>query len=351
MKRNFGIDLLRIVAMMFVIVLHLVGVGGICAQAPLLGGNFLVTQFLRTATFCAVNVYALISGFVGWNRGAKLSGLLILWLKVICFCVGITLFTKLRAPDTVGWADLKRAFTPVLDGKYWYFSSYVGMFFFTPVLNHAARSISGREAMLTMGGITMLVLSLPYSKLTNNFLLANGYSVLWLVILYLGGALLGRFRIPEKAKTWHWAVLYLLAVLANHVPRMVLLWLKPEYWTPSNQNLMVQYTSPTIILSAVALMCLFARLELKKPMVRAVSKLSPHAFGVYLFHTHTLVFLTAVRGRFAYLGTAPLYELLGTLLSATAVIYILGTVLDWALTRLMQLVRVDRLLKKLDVFF
>ena len=34
MKRNYGIDLLRMAAMVLVILLHLTGVGGICAGAP-----------------------------------------------------------------------------------------------------------------------------------------------------------------------------------------------------------------------------------------------------------------------------------------------------------------------------
>ena len=40
MKRNYGIDLLRMVAMVFVILLHLTGVGGICANATLFSPQF-----------------------------------------------------------------------------------------------------------------------------------------------------------------------------------------------------------------------------------------------------------------------------------------------------------------------
>ena len=80
MKRNYGIDLLRMVAMVFVILLHLTGVGGICANAPLFSPQFFLSQFLRIATFCAVNCYALISGFVGWHRSRKQ------WKKPYAIC-------------------------------------------------------------------------------------------------------------------------------------------------------------------------------------------------------------------------------------------------------------------------
>lgn len=350
MKRNYGIDLLRIVSMVFVILLHLVGVGGICANAVLYSPQFYLSQFVRIATFCSVNCYALISGYVGWDRKPKLSGLLGLWLKVILFCVSITVFTQLRAPETVGLGDLWKAFTPVKEAKYWYFNAYVGLFFFLPLLNHAVRGISGREAVFAMTGIFLMVLSLPYSKLSQVALLANGYSTLWLMILYVLGGLMARFELPGKLSVRGWALLYLLAVGASYLPRMALLLLKPELWTPENQNLSMQYTNPAVVLAAVALVGLFARLELREKAVRVTKALSPHSFGVYLCHTHTLIFLTAIRGQFAWLGTAPVWELAAVVIAVTVFIYAVGTAADWLLTRMTQLLRVDRLLKKLDIF-
>lgn len=348
MKRNYGIDLLRMVAMVFVILLHLTGVGGICANAALFSPQFFLSQFLRIATFCAVNCYALISGFVGWNRMPKLSSLLRLWVKVTAFCVAITVMTQLRAPETVGLGDLWKAFTPVKEAKYWYFNAYVGLFFFIPLLNHAIRSITGREAVFAMVGIFLLVLWIPRTRLSEVFLLANGYSALWLVILYALGGLMARFEIPGKLPAKFWALGYLLAVLGSFVPRMVMLVLKPELWTPANSNLSMQYINLCVILAGICLVGLFSRLELPEKLIPTVKALSPHAFGVFLFHTHTLVFLTAIRGQFAWLGTAPMWELLGVLLGATAFIYILGTVVDWLIDKAMSITRLDRLLKLPD---
>ena len=348
MKRNYGIDLLRIVSMIFVILLHIMGVGGVCANTQLFSPQFFLSQFVRIATFCAVNCYALISGFVGWNRRPKPSGLLNLWAKVILFCVAITVFTQLRAPEAVGLGDLWKAFTPVKEAKYWYFNAYVGLFFFLPLLNHGVRGISGRDAVFAMAGIFLVVLNVPNSKSNQVFLLANGYSTLWLMILYILGGLMGRFDIPGKLPAKFWALCYVLAVLGSFVPRMVMLALKPELWSPEHFNLSMQYLSPSVVLASAALVGLFARLELKGGLLRITKALSPHAFGVYLCHTHTLIFLTAIRGRFTWLGTAPVWELAAVTVGATVFIYAVGTAADWLLTRAMKLVRFDRLLKKLD---
>ena len=351
MKRNYGIDLLRITAMLFVIILHITGVGGICIGSELLSAHFLTAQFLRIATTCSVNCYALISGYVGWNRSPKLSSLLNLWAKVVCFCVSITVIARLPAPELVGWADLKKALTPATSGVYWYFSAYAVLFFFTPILNHGIRHISRREAILALGGIAAAVFCIPVTSLGSVFALGGGYSAVWLMILYLAGGLMGRFEVTTRLSKGQWAGLYLLAVLANYVPRMVLLVLRPELWTPDNQNLMVQYLSPTIILAAVALLGLFSQLQLSEAGIRIVAKLSPYSFGVYLLHTHPLIFQRAIVGQFTALGTVSMPKLLGILLLAAAVIYAAGTAADWALTKLLKLLRIDRLLKKPDQLF
>ncbi len=350
MKRNYGIDLLRIVAMVFVVLLHLTGVGGICANSALFSPQFFLSQFIRIASFCAVNCYALISGYVGWSRKPKLSSLLSLWVKVILFCVAITVFFELRTPDAVGLGDLWKALTPVKEAQYWYFSAYVVLFFFAPLLGHAVRSISGREAIFAMAGIFLLVLWLPYSKLGQVFQLGSGYSALWLMILYILGGLLSRFEIPGKLPAWAWAVGYLLAVGASFVPRMAMLFLKSELWSPENYNISMQYVNPSVVLAAVALVGLFARLELPQGLIRVTKALSPHAFGVFLCHTHPILFRTAIRDRFTWLGTAPVWELMGVLLGTTAVIYALGTAADWLIDQAVKLSRLDRLLKIPDRF-
>ena len=348
MKRNYGIDLLRMVAMVFVILLHLTGVGGICANAALFSPQFFLAQFIRMATFCAVNCYALISGFVGWSRKPKPSALLLLWAKVVAFCVAVTVLTQLRAPETVGLADLWKAFTPVKEAQYWYFNAYVVLFFFAPLLGHGVRSISGREAVLAAVGLMLAVIAVPYSKFSQVILLGNGYSTIWLMILYILGGLMGRFEIPGKLPGWLWGLIFLAAVAGSYRPRMLLLTRQPELWTPDNQNLSMQYINPCVILAGVALVGLFARLKLPEGMIRLTKALSPHAFGVYLCHTHTLIFLTAIRNRFGWLATAPIWELLAVTLGVTVFIYAVGSAADWLLSKLMTLTGFDRLLKKLD---
>lgn len=349
MKRNYGIDLLRIVAMFFVTALHIIGIGGIITGSRLLSPQFLTAQLLRMAMLCAVNCYALISGFVGWDKKPKLSGLISLWLRAVLYCIVITLFfSRNHTLDSKSWLA---ALLPVTTGQYWYLTAYFGLFVLMPVLNLAVQKMPKRELTVTLGGIFLLFSILPISPLTDAFYLHDGYSVLWLAVMYLLGGYLGKHRVPDRLSGGKWLLIFAGAVLFAWAPRMLALWLKPILWYNAYGNILIEYTSATIVMAAVSLLALFSRLRLPEQTGKRISRLSAHAFGSYLLHAHPLVFRYLLENNFAYLGTAAVPLLAGTVVGASLMICLLGTALDWILTRLMQLVRLDRLLKKLDAFF
>ena len=103
----------------------------------------------------------------------------------------------------------------------------MGLFFFLPLLNHGLRSISGREAVLAAVGLMLAVIAVPYSKFSQVILLGNGYSTIWLMILYILGGLMGRFEIPGKLPGWLWGLSCLAAVAGSYLPRMLLLTRQP----------------------------------------------------------------------------------------------------------------------------
>ena len=351
LKRNYGIDLLRITAMFFVAALHIIGIGGIITGSALLSPQFLTAQFLRIAMLCAVNCYALISGFVGWDKKPRLSGLLILWLRAVLFCLFATLFfSRNHNLDHKTWLSV---LLPVTTGQYWYLTAYAGLFVLMPLLNLAVEKMPKRELTVTLGGILLLFSVFPISPLTDAFYLHDGYSVLWLAVMYLLGGYLGKYDTLSRFSLRCWGLLYLGAVLFAWAPRMIVLWLKPHYWYDAYGNILIEYTSPTIVLAAVSLVAIFSRMRLSESAGKVISRLSGGAFGIYLAHAHPLVFRFLLENRFAHLGTATLPVLTGTVLGAALGICLAGLLHDWTLTKciltpLLRLLRIDRLLKKLD---
>lgn len=346
MKRNYGIDALRLAVMLFVAALHIIGIGGIITGAELLSPQFLTAQLLRIAMLCAVDCYALISGFVGWSKKPRLSSVAMLWVRAVIYCIIITAFFS--RSYVLDYKTLLNAVLPVTTSQYWYLTAYVGLFVLMPLLDLAVQKMPQKELTWTLSGILILFCILPISPLTDAFYLHDGYSVLWLAVMYLLGGYLGKYDVLSRLSGKVWGLVYVGAVLFAWAPRMIALWLKPIYWSMAYGNILIEYTSPTIVLAAVSLLALFSRMELPAAAQKAVTKLSPHAFGVYLLHAHPLMFRYVLEDRFAALGTGSIGALIGTVFAAAILIFAAGTAADWLVTGALKLLRVDRLLKKLD---
>ena len=63
-QRNYGIDLLRIISMFFVLILHCYGQGGIIYHATQGTIQYKFSWMIEIIAYCAVNIFALISGYV-----------------------------------------------------------------------------------------------------------------------------------------------------------------------------------------------------------------------------------------------------------------------------------------------
>jgi surface polysaccharide O-acyltransferase-like enzyme len=112
-KRNVNVDLARVVATILVIVLHVLGQGGILKNASPDGVIYWVAWFLEILSYCAVNCFALISGYVMVNKNAKLKSLIALWFQVIFYSLLITLLFFVFVPETKDLGSLLFSFIPI----------------------------------------------------------------------------------------------------------------------------------------------------------------------------------------------------------------------------------------------
>lgn len=100
-RRNYGIDLLRMLAMWMVIILHILNKGGVLSAAAPLSAGYEAAKLLEAGAYCAVNCYGLISGYVGVQHRFQYSGAIALWLRVTFYTVSITAVFAAFLPGSV----------------------------------------------------------------------------------------------------------------------------------------------------------------------------------------------------------------------------------------------------------
>lgn len=340
--RNYGIDLLRMVSMFMVIILHMMGNGGILAHTAAGSTHYWAAWGMETAAYCAVNCYALISGYVGAEAEHRGGSIVNLWLQVAFWTLSITAAFAWLMPGSVTADNVLRAFLPVTFRQYWYFTSYFCLFFFLPALNHLLRTLTPRQLKLLLTAAIALFSVLPALRGYDLFQTNAGYSVIWLGILYLLGGYLKLYRPLARWSPLQGFIVYAACVILSWGWKVF-----AERFTglglAGASNRLIDYTAPTILLASMALLTAFAALRLNTAVRRVVSVCAPLAFSVYLIHAHPLVWVHFIQGRFTLLADLSLIGFLCATPVIALGIYCICSAMDLVRHLLFRLLRIRRL--------
>ena len=330
-QRHYGIDALRILSMFLVVILHVLGFGGVLYNATPFSSTFVVGWVLETVAMCSVNCYGLISGYVGIKAKYRYSNLVLLWLQVWLYSVGITLIFWLIDPGSVPSSQLLRCFFPVASVDYWYISAYVGLYLFIPCLNFVVDHLNRQQAKFLCWGMVLLFSLMPMLFGADPFSMTHGYSMAWLVALYILGACIRKHDFLRGIRSSSVVIACVLSVLAAVGSKLLLISGKIEFLSKYfSENILLVYTAPTILMLSVGLLLLCAR----KPsagriQTKIVGWFAPVALGVYIIHLHQVLYLQIFNnGIFKPLGQMSPVIMVGGVLLGAAVIFLVCALID-----------------------
>lgn len=274
--RNYGIDFLRMLSMFMVVILHTLGQGGILVQLTPGTTSYQVAWFLEIAAYCAVNCYALISGYVGCYSKFKLSRLALLWIQIVFYTLGLTLFFTLKHPEYLTAQTWLNACFPIMNTQYWYLTSYFGMSVFIPILNLAIQQLEQRYLRFLMITFFIFFITIPTIMQRDTFSINSGFSVIWLCMLYLVGGYIKKYHVTLSKKMC--LLIYGASVLLTWFCKM------------QDIPIFIDYASPTIFLTAVSLLLIFANVTINNTVIKKlIELLAPAALGVYIIHVNPLI--------------------------------------------------------------
>ncbi len=318
-----GLDYLRILSMVMIIGLHMLGQGGILEAADPGSPIWFASRVLQCLFYCAVNCYGLISGYVGSSRNGASSRLLLLWLTVVLYSLLYWLLFRWRSPGLVGSEALIQAVFPVLTRQYWYFTGYFGLALILPLIRGGLESIDRRSAVRRFFVLLLFFSALPTVLHSDAFHMRGGYSTIWLLLLYLMGAVLRKGQLFHRLNAF---VLIPVGIVCLSLTFVSVL--KPAAVPILHNIQLLAYTSPTMTIAAVCLLLLFARIRGKNHPV--ATELSRTSFGVYILHTNPLLWWLAFRpGFLQHWASWPAWRLLLFLPISAAGVYLLCSLVDY----------------------
>ena len=346
-KRNTGINLFKLFSMFMIALLHVLGMGGITGAAAGTSSYYPV-YLMQNAAFCAVNCYALVSGYLMLGKKIKPSRITELWFEVFFYSVGLSAIMISIYREFFSAQNIVYALTPIISNQYWYMTSYFMMYLFVPMMNKFADAANKKVFTATIVVILVLTTGSLMIK-QDGFRLNDGYSPIWLMIMYLVGAYMKKFNVGAKMKKWLALLLYVISSLCSFI--LCVFSKKLLKIMLGNDISYLSYTSPFVVLSAIFLFIFFSKLKFGKKTEKLINYITPAALGVYLIHTHPLVFNKLMKDIAMPLvnhGTAAM--IFGSVAMALAV-FIICIVIDLLRIQLFRLIRINALCKKLDEVF
>lgn len=294
--RSVNIELLRIIAMLFVVALHYLGKGG--TLLPWGDTNFSVNTYLAWSVeafaLVAVNVYVLIGGYFLVDSQFKMMRIIKLWMQVFFYSAGIWLIYlalgKVPADYTGGyWYSM--FLLPITSGHYWFASIYIFMCLLAPFMGLAARKMSRKQLKTCI-----VVLMILFSRVWKIFLPLSapiddkGYGIIWFVCLFMIAAYI-RLYVPVNGKWRKSLCVYAISSLCLFLSLPCIGTLSqitgklPDYY-----DVFYEYNAPFTIIGAVALFLAFRNMNIRSEKVgKVINFFASATFGVYLLHEHTLL--------------------------------------------------------------
>ena len=286
--RQTGLDILRSVAMMMIIIwhfsLHIIGSNPF-PTSPVGLGNYLALELLLVCCSVCVNVFILISSYFLVDKSFNGARMLQLWLQVVFYSAGISLLFFFLNPGSLSGQELLKSFFPVSNNRYWFVSIYFAYACLAPFLSRIARTLSRKDYQ-----VLLLVLIAFCCTFALDFPLGNlmgaskGYSLLWFIALFFWGGYFKRFDI--KGHSNHMLLTYFGLALIVTVICVVKNYFRIRNGEAGPIIELPAYNGLAFLLS-IPLFLFFRNTVFKQTLpVRALIATTPYAFGVYLIHEH-----------------------------------------------------------------
>ena len=330
-KRIYGIEFLRILLMFSVCFLHSVSQCGAMKNASDAISRNTILLFEKIA-YCAVDGFAIISGYCARNTKRDRSKIVKFWFQAFfySFIVSLVLYGIGVGRSSFSVKELIKAAFPVTFDAFWYFTSFFVLWLVEPVINKGFAEINKDKAAKLF--VAIFVFSTAMGIVADPFRTQNGYSPIWLIVLYIVGVLVKRAELFQKKRNITLVIMLVLCFGIN--------WLETVFF---HTSYLTSYVSPTVVLEAVLFVVLFARIERGNKVIRSIA---PCVFGIYLLQTNKVLWTFLLKDLFVVnIGNVALEILIA--FGGALAIFVCGFIVELIRAKIEMILKMDFFYKKI----
>lgn len=289
MKRNIGLDVLRILAMVMIVFQHVIGKG--MFRFEINNGEFYkFILFIRTFCIVAVNCFVLITGYFQVKSKFKLNKVVDIWLKVIFYSISIYIVLLIFNQVDFNMKDTIKSFFPIITNEYWFVNCYLLLYILSPFINKMIYQLSKKD-LKKLIIFLLIVFCLFPSILPSAFVLdtTRGYGIIWFVILYLTGAYI-RLHMKSSFQNKKNLILFFIINCLSFCLVLAIQCICDSIHVSDISERLYNYNFIFVFLASLFLFLYFKNINIKNnKLINLVFKLSPLVFGVYIIHEQVVL--------------------------------------------------------------
>lgn len=323
-ERNSNLELLRILAALFVIMVHYNNVGS--------GKAFLYTEslpvhhqlllILEMLAICSVNIFVMISGyFLCTSTRVQVWKVIRLYLDVIFISVLRYFLYCILGTEDFNIVSLLHRFIPLS----WYTAVYCGLYLLSPYLNRIIKDQTRAQFRVMLlifffvfslwpSGVEFLSKVLDFSPNSLSPISASGsgdgYTLVNFILMYYIGAYcrLHEDKSTSAKKVRVGLIVYFACALLNTVYANFFL------------GRATSYCNPLVVIQTVAIFVVFQNIRIRS---KAINTIASCSFGVYLMHSFFFPYCQIEKHITGNLWMIPIHAIVSAILiyAASALVY------------------------------
>lgn len=278
-SRQSGLELLRIVAMLFILVVHVDGasLGFPDFRSVWSPGDWWRMTFEAVA-ITGVNLFVLISGY--FTIRLTLRRLVNYLIICVFYAWGIFAVHCFAVPGYFSMARALRALAVFSHSDLWFIRDYLFLMLLAPLLNGGLEALRRVPAHLIWSVVSLLVINCWFGWWQEGQVNPTGYNLMQMVMMYVLGYFM-RCLSVDRLPWWASALLWLTSTAA-------IVWMSASM--PPTRAF--AYNQPFVIAAACALFALSAGLKFSSGVVNWIAS---STFAVYLVHKDPYVWVAVVK--------------------------------------------------------
>lgn len=291
-KRESHIDVLRILAMLFIVIGHFC-VHYLEASSSNLAGfdpndisrltEFISIELIMAITCTGVNIFVLISGYFLITRTElRLKGICTISFQSMFYSILLYMIFVFFEKSPFSTIQLLNKFNPI-PSDYWFVQKYLGLMLIAPFLSFLATSLNKRNYSILLIVLGVLFFRKPYGIYFTEF----GMTFQWFCFLYLLGGWFRLYGVPYWLKSHSVKFIIILPVVMT-----TYVFIKGFIRITEGRGCIKLEHFANNSLTLFLAMAFFAYFLLHPQLsqnCKGILKTTPYLFGVYLIHDNSLM--------------------------------------------------------------